>query len=508
MTPRAIVPGGAWPVNKAGRALVLAAWLLATLVAMGALVLVAGLGEPVSAGVDAGLDVRRGGGEAADPGLGADAPDRIQVVFLLTQFHDLEMRRPRRYFTEPEGRTGLVERLVDYYAEVSHGHLVIVPTVAGAVVTVAQPRARYIQKPSLLVRDGFKAFLAAPGEQAAQAALEDADAVIVFFAGAGKESDLQGGAQDPWSNFTGIAPPLETPGGRRIAKGCVIAASEREGLGSFGVLCHEFGHLLGLPELYAPGGASHEGIGVWGLMGQGTWLGRGERPPHPSAWSKVAMGWADVQVVTESGRVTLPASDRTGRVIKLWASGPEEPWAYVLLENRQRRETDGRLPGSGLLVWRVDDRIGGIRTAQSDPDRMRVHLVQADGRDDLKLGHRNGGNRGDATDPWHGLDQRYRYLLDLLGLVGVVLLGFGGIRARRHGPEGRAIAGIVVGLVMAGVGFGAPRSPTLCSGDIFAGSEAGDGGRRFRISNISAAGDPMSFTLTFDESGKPAGEPD
>ena len=67
-----------------------------------------------------------------------------------------------------------------------------------------------------------------------------------------------------------------------FAAAIVVASSEyahanEEGercSSSFGVLCHEFGHLLGLPELYAPGGAMNEGIGKWGLMGQGTWVGQ------------------------------------------------------------------------------------------------------------------------------------------------------------------------------------------------------------------------------------------
>jgi immune inhibitor A len=427
-------------------------------------------------------------------------PARLRIVCLLAQFPDLEMTRPRDFFTAPEGRTGLVERLADYYAEVSHGRLVIEPTVAAGVVTVAHPRSRYIQKPATLVRDAYREFLGAGAEQAARRALEAADAVIVFFAGPGKESDLHGGAEDPWSNFVGIGPPLETPGGRAITKACVIAASQRENLGSFGVLCHEFGHLLGLPELYAPGGATHEGIGVWGLMGQGTWLGRGEQPPHPSAWSKMTMGWADVRLVMTSGPVTLAAADRTGQVIKIWARSAETPWAYYLIENRQRRGTDGRLPGAGLLVWRIDDRVRGVRTSQSDPERMRVTLVQADGRDDLRVGHRAGGNRGDATDPWHGLGSRARHALDAAIVFGLALAVLGGWRAAR----GRRVE-IASGILLAGgcaaiaVGLAVPRSPLL---RVEAATEPGNGGggeSGFTISDISPAGDPMTFVVTFDD---------
>jgi len=428
-------------------------------------------------------------------------PDRVRVVFLVAQFPDLPLGRRRAYFTELEGRRGLVERLVDYYAEVSHGHLEIQATIAADVVTVAQPQARYVQKPAQLVRDAFRAFIASSGDSAARAAVESADAIIVFFAGPGKESDLQGSANDPWSNFTGIAPPIETPGGHRIQKACVIAADQREGLSSFGVLCHEFGHLLGLPELYAPGGATHEGIGVWGLMGQGTWLGRGDRPPQVSAWCKVAMGWMEPELIERSGRVTLPAVDHSGRVIKLWARGPEYPWEYYLIENRQRRGTDASLPGSGLLIWRVDERVEGVRSSQSDPEHMRVTLMQADGRDDLRIGHRAGGNRGDAGDPWRGMDRVRRRLLDGATAAGVLLLAIAALGAwRGERPGRRRILVAALGALGLAAGLGVSRSPTFVPPTGVTGSAAhAVASPSFVIGDISPSGDPMTFTVTFPE---------
>ena len=168
------------------------------------------------------------------------------------------------------------------------------------------------------------------------------------------------------------------------------------------MLCHEFGHLLGLPELYAPGGAKHEGIGVWGLMGQGTWLGHGDQPPHPEAWSKARLGWVDVETIDHTTLgVTLPAVTRVPRVVKIPAT-PGNTQEYYLLENRLREGADAKLPGEGLLVWHVDERVTGFRTAQQNPAHKMLHLVEADGRGDLDRGHAAGGNRGDATDPWSG----------------------------------------------------------------------------------------------------------
>ncbi|MGH7893258.1 MAG: hypothetical protein ACREQL_01235, partial [Candidatus Binatia bacterium] len=93
---------------------------------------------------------------------------------------------------------------------------------------------------------------------------------------------------------------------------------------------------------------------------------------------------------------------------------------YYLLENRRRTDNDLGIPGDGILVWHVDESVGAFRTAQSNPRHKLVHLVEADGRSDLDLGTRNGGNRGDATDPWVGPPRWRRRVGNVLALAGAV----------------------------------------------------------------------------------------
>src|SRR5262249_31321845 len=200
----------------------------------------------------------------------------LPILVILAGFPDRPLAPDRAYFQT------LVDRLVAYYTEVSSGRLRIVPHLGGPVVTLPEARARYVQRPAVLARDAALAFSAAAVDPDDVRALRESQGLIVFFAGPGRESHVEGGdPNDPWSNFT----MLEQPVGA-IHEAGVIAEGEIPPLSPFGVLAHEFGHLLGLPELYAPGAVTHEGIGVWGLMGQGTWLGHGDQPPHLDAWSK------------------------------------------------------------------------------------------------------------------------------------------------------------------------------------------------------------------------------
>jgi immune inhibitor A len=71
--------------------------------------------------------------------------------------------------------------------------------------------------------------------------------------------------------------------------------------GGVGVFSHEYGHDLGLPDLYNTGGGPENGTGFWTLMSSGSWLGDGtedigSRPGHMGAWEKFQLGWLNYEV--------------------------------------------------------------------------------------------------------------------------------------------------------------------------------------------------------------------
>jgi immune inhibitor A len=66
--------------------------------------------------------------------------------------------------------------------------------------------------------------------------------------------------------------------------------------GGVGVFAHEFGHDLGLPDLYDTAGGPDNGTGFWTLMSSGSWASDspyaiGDKPVHMGAWEKLALGW-------------------------------------------------------------------------------------------------------------------------------------------------------------------------------------------------------------------------
>lgn len=241
------------------------------------------------------------------------------------------------------------------------------------------------------------------------------DALIVVHAGPGGEC----GTADLWSHqyslagwgYGTYATRTPRPGGGRVQVDQYVLVPERScdgGVIEIGVICHEFGHLLGLPDLYDTAGG-RAGIGGWGLMGTGGWGGDGQRPDSPSlpcAWSRVRLGWADAVAVRADGPQTIAAGDVLS--VRDAEQPPGERW---LLANRSRDGFDASLPAAGLLIWHVDDAVIAASehlNAINAGDVLGVALEQADGLDHLT--RTTGGNRGDAGDPWPGLDGRDRFV--------------------------------------------------------------------------------------------------
>lgn len=76
-------------------------------------------------------------------------------------------------------------------------------------------------------------------------------------------------------------------------------------------------------------------------------------------------------------------------------TGDTNSQEYYLLENRQLSSYDQSLPGSGLLIWHINDNQWG----NADEFHPKIKLVQADGSDDLL----RAWNRGDMGDPYPGI---------------------------------------------------------------------------------------------------------
>ncbi len=178
-------------------------------------------------------------------------------------------------------------------------------------------------------------------------------------------------------------------------------------IAEIGVYCHEFGHALGLPDLYdtsALGGAANAGPGNWSLMATGLYGANGvspESPSHIGAWPLQFLGWDETSRPERDTTLTLRPLSSTGSIVELWFQG-EQDAEHFLIENRQRdTQFDRTLPFEGLIVYHVNDVLMGARTPGNSVNVGPVPalmVVEADADSDLFVGR----NHGDGSDPFPG----------------------------------------------------------------------------------------------------------
>lgn len=273
----------------------------------------------------------------------------------------------------------------DYYLECSQGQLNVSGTVKG-----------WYRAPQTLVyyADGQEGMGTSP--QNSQGLIEDmialadpdvdfsehdvdgdgfVDGVVVVYAGSRYDSDTIW--PHAWSLFTPV-----------LVDGVYVQDfNVQDEEGGIGVFCHEYGHTLGLPDLYDYDGSS-DPLGTWCIMDAAGYNGDEEVPGHFSAWCKVALGWIEPfdVAVNVSGYVIRPAEDNPD-IVRVAAS-EANPGEYFLVENRQQTGFDQYIVSSGVAIYHVDEQVLAIGYGVNDTEWMpgddeSVHLgvamEQADG---------------------------------------------------------------------------------------------------------------------------------
>ena len=130
------------------------------------------------------------------------------------------------------------------------------------------------------------------------------------------------------------------------------------GIGTF---CHEFGHVLGLPDFYVTDYSSqHKTLGDWDIMDAGAYLNGGNTPPTYSAHERFYLGWLTPEILNETGDFELEELQKSNKAYIVTETGEHnldggnpDPATYYLLENRQKTGWDRYLPGHGLMITKT-----------------------------------------------------------------------------------------------------------------------------------------------------------
>lgn len=342
--------------------------------------------------------------------------------------------------------------LSNYFKSVSHGKLIlqfdVFPKGSTGSFTVSGPMSFYAPTNSEELLDERIAGLFQEGFQLADSSgtidFSKFDSFILFHAGVGSDFalDFDPTPQDIPSVFLDFN-TLQTNLGNSdpsyrgvpvngnsffIRDGIILPETQsQEGIeiALLGTSAIMFGNQLGLPILFNPDNG-RSGIGVFGLMDQGSGNFTGLIPAEPCAWSKVFLGW-ETPIIIRNGQslpVAAPGASSPDKIYKIPISETE----YFLVENRNRdlngdnisvgrdaagtrvefvwddqgqrvlaeavpgvitqvSEYDFGLPGSGMLVWHIDEKVIAANFADNrvnaDPEHRGVDLEEADGAQDI-----------------------------------------------------------------------------------------------------------------------------
>jgi M6 family metalloprotease-like protein len=139
-------------------------------------------------------------------------------------------------------------------------------------------------------------------------------------------------------------------------------------------LCHEMTHTLGAPDLYRYDTCSSDSnldpVGPWDLMASGA-----DPPQHTTAFLKWRyLGFiATIPSISTSGTYTLhPLTSATNNCYRI--ASPNSTTEYFVVEYRKRSfPFENSLPGSGLLVYRIDTDADGVGDSCGPPDEVYVY---------------------------------------------------------------------------------------------------------------------------------------
>lgn len=231
------------------------------------------------------------------------------------------------------------------------------------------------------------------------------DNVFVYYAGYNEAEGATSNTIWPhrWAvirnyNYMGTTASITFDG--KLLKDYACTSELRGNSGSnmcgIGTFCHEFGHVLGLPDYYHTE-ANKNTLGYWSIMDAGAYSNAGRTPPVYSAYDRFYLGWFTPQQVSTASDLmllslyqgkTIPANTNNQAFLfsatthNLSGKSPD-PSEFYIVEYRKKTGWDTYLPAEGMCVWHIDYNKTAwdnntpnnyTETSQTAGSHMRVYL--------------------------------------------------------------------------------------------------------------------------------------
>ncbi|MBR5030759.1 MAG: M6 family metalloprotease domain-containing protein [Muribaculaceae bacterium] len=213
----------------------------------------------------------------------------------------------------------------------------------------------------------------------------DGDIDMIYFIGAGSGANSDGTSTHLWPHASDLYwenVVLDGKRARSYACSTEFVYPVYYGvLDGIGTICHEFSHVLGLPDLYDTdyegSGGQSQMPGDWDVMSGGSYQNYSRTPVAYSLYDRYSLGFANAQVINSTGSYSLNQIGSTGEGYII--NSPESQVKFYL-ENRQNTKWDTYAPGHGMLICRVDSTNSSVwynNTVNCDPSHNYYVLLRA-----------------------------------------------------------------------------------------------------------------------------------
>lgn len=336
----------------------------------------------------------------------------ITIPVVLVNFKDVKFKinKPKEAFDQlfnSDTQADLGNRndrnygsVAKYFRDMSHGAFTPKFKVYDPV-TVDKPETYYggtreddnsDEEPRLLVKDALKLVEGQVKEDDIKSFCSDGktiDCVYIVYAGLGQndggdgttvwancwttDGATLGGKKVRWYTMSGELSPVK------------IKNSTIPVVNGLGVICHEFSHSLGLPDMYPTAKSAYldnQEMEYWDLMDGGEYTHAGFCPTAYTAFEKEQMGWqVDIRTLDSDASVTMTTStEQGGTAYKI--VNPQNDKEYLMLEYIQRKGWNKYLFGNGLLVYHVclpSETLYSSTRLNNTPGYPGMAVVPADG---------------------------------------------------------------------------------------------------------------------------------
>ena len=216
------------------------------------------------------------------------------------------------------------------------------------------------------------------------------DNVFIYYAG---YNEAEGGpANTVWPHRWTLADYNTTFNGKIIydyACTSELKGNSGSNMCGIGTFCHEFGHVLGLDDMYNTNGDySYNTLSYWDIMDSGPYLNSGRTPPAYSAYERFYLNWLIPAELKKAQNITLDTLTTSNQAYIITQNGNSNlngenpsPVEFFTLENRQKKGWDAFLPGHGLLITHIlfNSTTWDDNTPNNTASAMGVDIVEADG---------------------------------------------------------------------------------------------------------------------------------